>query len=181
LEAMINEVSNGRLDDEAFKKAVLQYRERIFLVILRFIKNREDAKDLTQDTFVKAYRSRAYFRGDSGIYTWLYKIAINLSLNYKSRSRISSFSSLEDEPEIAGHNDPSKGVLNSELGDNIGHAISKLPPRQRMVFILRYYDEMAHAQIGSLLGITEGAVKANYHQAIKKLRAELSQYLEVKV
>jgi len=181
LEAMNNEVRSGRLNDETFKEAVLQYRERIFLVILRFIRNREDARDLTQETFVKAYRSRDYFRGESNVYTWLYKIAINLALNYKNRSRASSFSSLEDGPEIAGTNDPSSGILDRELGQNIDTAISNLPARQRMVFILRYYDEKPHAEIANLLGITEGAVKASYHQAIMKLRAMLSPYLEAEI
>lgn len=181
MEAMNNEVRSGRLNDETFKEAVLQYRERIFLVILRFIRNREDARDLTQETFVKAYRSREFFRGESGVYTWLYKIAINLALNFKNRNRTSSFSSLEDGPELAGTSDPSSAILNSELGQNLDAAILNLPARQRMVFILRYFDEKPHAEIANLLGITEGAVKASYHQAIMKLRAGLSQYLEAEV
>jgi RNA polymerase sigma factor (sigma-70 family) len=173
---MDNEISQGRVDDETFKKAILDYRERIFLVILRFVKNRDDAKDLTQETFIRAYRSRSNFRGDSGIYTWLYKIAINLAINHKSRSHL--MSSLEDTPEIPGSDNPSDGVLSSELGRNIETAVAGLPARQKMVFILHYYEEKPHAEIAGLLGITEGAVKANYHQAIKKLRSGLAAYLK---
>jgi len=178
---MDNEISKGRISDETFKKAIFEYRERIFLVILRFIKNRDDAKDLTQETFIRAYRSIDNFRGDSGIYTWLYKIAINLAINYKNRNRISSFSSIDDVPEISGRENSSDGVLNSELGKKMEAAIATLPTRQKAVFILRYYEEKPHAEIAGLLGISEGAVKAHYHQAIRKLRGELGAYLRAEV
>jgi RNA polymerase sigma-70 factor, ECF subfamily len=174
---MDNEVSQGRVSDETFGRAIMEYRERIFLVILRFTQNREDAKDLTQEAFIRAYRSRDSFRGESGIYTWLYKIAINLAINYKKRSRFSSLSSLDDVPEISGADDPSDIILNTELNQNIDEAIASLPPRQKAVFILHYYEEKPHAEIAGIMGITEGAVKAHYHQAIKKLRNGLSGYL----
>jgi RNA polymerase sigma-70 factor, ECF subfamily len=178
LEAIRNEVPLGKLNDETFSKAVTECRERIFLVLLKYTRNREDAKDLAQETFVRAYRSRAYFRGESSIYTWLYKIAVNLALNYKSRSRISSLVSLEDTSEPVENDNPSHDVLNKETEHQVNLAIQKLPPRQRMVFILRYFEEKPHTEIAKLLGITEGAVKANYHQAIKKLRIELAGYLK---
>ena len=178
LEAMSNEVSGQILNDETFKQAVLEYRERIFLVILRFVRNRDDAKDLAQEAFVKAYRSRNQFRGDSSLYTWLYRIAVNLALNHKSRNRISSLTSIEDTSELMAGGSPVDGMLSNELGGQIDSAIQGLPPRQRMVFILHYYEEKPHAEIGAMLGITEGAVKANYHQAIMKLRAGLSRYIK---
>ncbi len=176
VEAMNNEVSQGRVDDETFKKAIRDYRERIFLVILRFVKNRDDAKDLAQETFIRAYRSRNNFRGDSSIYTWLYRIAINLAINHKNRNH--PMSSLDETPEIPGSDDPSDGLLNTELGRNIEAAVAALPARQRTVFILHYHEEKPHAEIANLLGITEGAVKANYHQAVKKLRNGLAAYMK---
>jgi RNA polymerase sigma factor (sigma-70 family) len=176
VEAMNNEVTKGKVDDETFKKAILDYRERIFLVILRFVKNRDDAKDLTQDVFIRAYRSRDSFRGDSSIFTWLYRIAINLALNHKSRGHV--MSSFDDAPEFPNNDDPSGSLLNAELGRNIEAAVAALPTRQKAVFILRYHEEKSHAEIASILGITEGAVKANYHQAIKKLRRGLKEYVK---
>jgi RNA polymerase sigma factor (sigma-70 family) len=178
---MGNEISKGRVDNESFNRAVLEYRERIFLVILRFVKNREDARDLTQEAFTRAYRSIGSFRGESGIYTWLYKIAINLAINYKARNRLSSFTSLEDNSEISGRDNPSEILLNSELGRMIELAITTLPTRQKAVFILHYYEEKPHAEIAEILGITEGAVKAHYHQAIMKLRDGLTSYLKAGV
>lgn len=165
------------MDDETFAKAVSDYKERIFLVILRFVRNREDAHDLTQEAFVKAYRSRQSFRGDSTLYTWIYRIAVNLALNYKARSKTSAFQSLEDIPELSSGQLPSDGVLQKELRADIDKAVSGLPRRQRMVFNMHYYENKSHAKIGNLLGITEGAVKANYHQAVKKLRGALGRYV----
>ena len=175
---MENEVPLEKLDDKTFRQAVIDYRERIFLVLLRYTRNREDAKDLTQEAFVKAYRSRSSFRGESSIYTWLYKIAINQAINYKSRGRVSSLISLEDTPELIEVSDPSGDILNKEMDDNVNLAIQKLPPRQRMVFVMRYFEDQPNAEIARILGISEGAVKANYHQAIKKMRVELARYLK---
>lgn len=178
---MKNEIKKGRVDDESFKKAIVDYRERIFLVILRFVRNREDARDLTQEAFIRAYRSKESFRGDASLYTWIYRIAVNLALNYKSRSHISSLTSLEDAPEMIEQGDPSDSIGHKELRTRIDLAIAQLPDRQRAVFILRYYEEKPHAEIAEMLGITEGAVKANYHQAIKKLRKELTPYMKAEM
>jgi RNA polymerase sigma factor (sigma-70 family) len=178
---MDNEVSKGRVDDVSFNRAILEYRERIFLVILRFVKNREDARDLTQEAFIRAYRSIDSFRGESGIYTWIYKIAINLAINFKARNRLSTLTSLDDNMEIPGNSNSSDMVLNAELGQKIDSAIATLPKRQKAVFILHYYEEKPHGEIAELLGITEGAVKAHYHQAIMKLRGALMGYLKAGV
>ncbi len=178
---MENEVGKEKLSDETFKKAVLEFRERIFLVILRFVRNRDDARDLTQEAFVRAYRSKSSFRGDSNLYTWIYRIAVNVALNHKSRTHQSNYSSLEDSPEIMGDESPSDNILSRELAQNLEAAIARLPQRQRMVFVLRYYEEKPHAEIAEILGITEGAVKANYHQAIMKLRTFLAPYMKAEV
>jgi RNA polymerase sigma factor (sigma-70 family) len=178
---MKNEIKQGRVDDATFKKAIVEYRERIFLVILRFVRNREDARDLTQEAFIRAYKSRESFRGDASLYTWIYRIAVNLALNHKSRSHISSLTSLEDAAEMVDQVAPSDSIDNKELRGQIESAISLLPDRQRGVFILRYYEEKPHAEIAEMLGITEGAVKANYHQAIKKLRRELTPYMKAEM
>jgi RNA polymerase sigma-70 factor (ECF subfamily) len=178
---MKNEIKQGRVDDATFKKAIVDYRERIFLVILRFVRNREDARDLTQEAFVRAYKSRESFRGDASLYTWIYRIAVNLALNFKSRSHISSLTSLDDAPEMVVHGDPSDSISDKELLSQIESAIAQLPDRQRAVFILRYYEEKPHAEIAEMLGVTEGAVKANYHQAIRKLRKELTPYMKAEM
>jgi len=175
---MRNEVPLGKLDDEVFSRLVLDYRERIFLLILKYVRNRDDARDLTQDVFVRAYRSREGFRGESSPYTWLYRIAVNLALNFKSRGRDSSLVSIEESPEPVRDEGISQSILGRELAQRIDSAVTRLPARQRMVFVLRYYEDKPHAEIAGLLGITEGAVKANFHQALTKLREGLAPYLK---
>ncbi len=167
----------GKISDEDFNEAVVKYRERIFLVILKYVRNRDDARDLTQEAFIRAYRSRESFRGESSLYTWIFRIAVNLALNYKNRSRVSLFSSLEDSPELQGSGDPSSGIMSRELIQKIDEAVGELPNRQRMTFVLRYYEEQPFAEVAKNLDITEGAAKANYHQAIKKLRGKLIPYI----
>lgn len=177
-------------DDEAFGQLVNRYKERIYLVVLRIVKNSDDAKDLAQEAFVKAYYNRQTFRAKSGFFTWVYRIAVNIALNYVSRNRdrqtesieevapkalLSSKSQLANAPLISTGSD---GIENKELSRAISNAIDKLPPRQRTVFVLRHYEEKPHAEIASILSITEGAVKANYHQAVHKLKEYLSLYLK---
>lgn len=147
-------------------------------MILKYVRNRDDAKDLTQEAFLRAYRSRNSFRGDSSLYTWIFRIAVNLALNFKERSRVSDFSSLDESRPFYSESDPSSAIRDKELSGAIDRAIALLPPRQRMTFVLRYYDEMPFSEIAGNLGITEGAAKANYHQAVKKMQGGLSGYLK---
>ncbi|MEE9553107.1 MAG: RNA polymerase sigma factor [candidate division Zixibacteria bacterium] len=168
----------GKIDDDLFKEAIVNYKERIFLVILKYVRNRDDAKDLTQEAFLRAYRSRNSFRGESSLYTWIFRIAVNLALNFKERSRVSDHSSLDDSPPLYSDSDPLETVKSRELSSSIDRAVKLLPERQRMTFVLRYYEEMPFARVAENLGITEGAAKANYHQALKKLKGSLQPFME---
>jgi RNA polymerase sigma-70 factor (ECF subfamily) len=177
MDEMKHEDPEGRTDEEAFRKAVTDYRERIYLMLLKYVRNREDAKDLTQETFIKAYNSLGSFRGESGLYTWIYRIAVNLAINFKTRSNISSFRSIDDTYGIFSQNSPTDDILKNELSGKIDESVSKLPEKQRMVFVLRYYEEKPYSEIAEMLGTTEGAAKANYHHAIRKLKSDLGGYL----
>ncbi len=176
MDDMKREKPRGNFNEEAFKKAVVDYRERIYLVLLKYVRNRDDAKDLTQETFVKAYNSLAKFRGESGFYTWFYRIAINLAINFKSRDKTTAFQSIEESTLTYAEKPATDRLLNKEISQKIDDAVKILPERQKMVFVLRYYEERPYSEISDLLGITEGASKANYHHALKKLRNELEPY-----
>jgi RNA polymerase sigma factor (sigma-70 family) len=176
MDKMTDGDSKGTISDEAFEKAVNDYRERIFLVILKYVRNREDAKDLTQEAFVRAFRARDSFRGESGLYTWIFRIAVNLAINHKTRNHDTRLSSLEYSPDLRASSDPVRDVTKRELGQFVDRAVAGLPGRQRMAFVLRYYEDMAFAKVAETMGITDGAAKANYHQAVKKLQKELQPY-----
>jgi RNA polymerase sigma-70 factor (ECF subfamily) len=168
---------NITLDDKTFGQLVNKYKERIYSVVLRIVRNKEEAKDLAQEAFVKAYKSRASFRAESAFYTWVYRIAVNLALNYVNRNRERRAESIENAIPAALTEPATDKIEQAELGEAIAAAIEKLPARQRTVFVLRHYEEKAHAEIAKILSITEGAVKANYFQAVQKLKAALSGYL----
>ena len=180
----MNETRNDdpgvKIDEKAFAKAVTDYRERIYLMLLKYVRNREDAKDLTQEAFIKAYNSLGSFRGESGLYTWIYRIAVNLAINFKSRSKLSSLKSIDDASGIYSDDSPSDNILQRELSSKIDESVKTLPERQRMVFVLRYYEEQPYSEISKILGITEGAAKANYHHAINKMKTELADYVKEK-
>ena len=164
-------------DDRVFGQLVNRYKERIYSVVLRIVKNRDEAKDLAQEAFVKAYRNRQSFRAESAFYTWVYRIAVNLSLNFIKRDRGRQAESIDTiVPTAFSESMPDK-LEQAELGQAIAEAIDKLPARQKTVFVLRHYEEKPHAEIAEILSITEGAVKANYHQAVQKLKTYLGLYL----
>lgn len=163
--------------EKAFEQAVIDYRERIYLMLLKYVRNRDDAKDLTQEAFIKAYNSLDSFRGESNLYTWIYRIAVNLAINFKSRSKTSAFKSIDSAQGVYSGDSPSDDILQNELSSRIDDSVKKMPKRQRMVFVLRYYEEQPYSEIARTLGISEGAAKANYHHAVKKLKADLGDYV----
>lgn len=168
-----------RGDERSFNLLVERHRERIYLLIWRMVRNREDALDLSQEVFVKAYRKLKSFRHESNFYTWLYRIAVNLALNFARREKFRSFLSLSDlSRELVSGSLPSEEIERDQLSSRIDRAIIELPEKQRMVFILRHYEEMSVKEVADLLGKSEGTIKANYFQAIKKLRRSLKSYVE---
>lgn len=164
-------------DDNAFGQLVNQYKERIYLVVLRIVKNKDEAKDIAQEAFVKAYYNRQSFRAESGFYTWVYRIAVNLALNYVKRNRDRQAESIEDISPSRLAVSQTDSLENAELGKAISNAVEKLPARQKTIFVLRHYEEKPYSEIASILSITEGAAKASYFQAIQKLKDYLSIYL----
>lgn len=166
-------------DERSFNLLVERHRERIYLLIWRMVRNREDALDLSQEVFVKAYRKLKSFRHESNFYTWLYRIAVNLALNFARREKFRSFLSLSNlSRELVSGSSPLEDMERDQLSSRIDRAIIELPEKQRMVFILRHYEEMSVKEVADLLGKSEGTVKANYFQAVKKLQRSLKSYVE---
>ena len=166
-------------EQRSFNLLVERYRERIYLLVWRMVRNREDALDLSQEVFVKAYKNLKSFRHESNFYTWLYRIAVNLSLNFTKREKFKSFLSLSDlSDRFTSGSSPSEDLERDQLSGLIDRAVMKLPEKQRAVFILRHYEELSIREVAELLGRSEGTIKANYYQAIKKLQEFLKPYVE---
>ena len=169
---LVKEVQSG--NENAFNQLVLKYQKRIFNLVYRMVRNIEEAKDLTQEIFVKAYQGLKNFKGEASFSTWLHQIAINSAINYSSARKWKNLVSIFEvkEPEASWGN-PTQDLKQEQINRTIDAAILSLPPQQRSVFILRHYEELPYQEIAKMTGRTEGALKANYFQAVKKLQKKL--------
>ncbi len=155
---------------EAFGEVINQYSEPLYWQIRRMVENHDDANDLLQNTFMKAWSSLDNFRGDAKLSTWLYKIAINESISHLSRERKRLHLSLDDEEShLVDLIEADTFVDGDELALKLRKAVASLPEKQRIVFNMRYYDEMKYEDMSEILGTSVGALKASYHIAAKKI------------
>ncbi len=166
---LIHEFKNG--NDKAFNLLVLRYQEKIYWVVRRLLPDHDEADDVVQDIFVKVYRSLNSFKGDSSFYTWLYRIAVNLSLNEIRRKKNRKTFALDDT--IMQHESdemlPLERMERDERTRLIKEAIARLPEKQKKVFVLRYYEELPYEEISKILKTSVGGLKANYFHAVKKI------------
>ncbi|MHB1050468.1 MAG: RNA polymerase sigma factor [Bacteroidota bacterium] len=167
---LIREFNRG--NDQAFNQLVLRYQEKVYWIVRRMISDHDEANDLTQNIFIKAYHSLYSFKGNSTFYTWLYRIAVNLTLNEIRRKKIRQIFSLErEEPlQIASKDDqPLEQLEKSEQKMIIRQAIDRLPEKQKLVFVLRYYEELPYDEISKILKTSVGGLKANYFHAVRNI------------
>jgi len=158
-------------DETAFNAIVLRYQEKIYWVVRRLVNSHDDADDVVQEVFVKAYEGLRSFRGDAQIYTWLYRIAVNASLNYVRLRRVKEFFRFEETiaPETIEHQTPEDIVESNEQREIIEQAVASLPEKQKAVFILRYYEQLTYEEIANILKTSVGGLKANYFHAVRKI------------
>ncbi|HIA64725.1 TPA: sigma-70 family RNA polymerase sigma factor [Candidatus Poribacteria bacterium] len=179
----VQKVKSG--DTEAFGELVRRYQKRIYELAYRFARHPEEAYDLSQEIFLKAFNALDRFRGSSGFYTWLYKIAQNTCIDYTRRK--STWSELpfsNDFPLDDSWLHPrtiddftTKSLEIQELSKEINSAINQLSSRQKQVFILRHYEGLALRDIADVLDLKVGSVKAHLFNAIRKLRIRLTPYI----
>jgi RNA polymerase sigma-70 factor (ECF subfamily) len=156
--------------EKAFTAIIKKYQERLYWHIRRMVVEHEDANDVLQNMFVKVWNGLANFREDSQLYTWLYRIATNESLTFlDQQKRRSSVSIDEEDTGLTNKVKASEGFDANRLEWKLQLAIQKLPEKQRIVFNLRYYDELPYEQMSKILETSEGALKASYHHAAKKI------------
>lgn len=164
----------ARLKDEkeraaAFSVIVNRYSQQIYWHIRRMVLSHDDTDDLVQNTFIKAWTNIDKFRGDSKISTWLYRIAINETLNFLGKNQNNIVSINSPEGAIAEQLE-SDTHFNGEKADALlQEAIHRLPEKQRLTFNMKYYDEMKYEEMSEILGTSVGALKASYHIAVKKI------------
>ena len=155
---------------EAFECIVKEYSEQLYWQIRRMVLSHDDANDLLQNTFIKAWTNIDYFRGDAKISTWLYRIALNECLTFLNKQRATTQLSIEDvQAEMLDKLETDLYFDGDETQKIFLKAVHALPEKQQMVFNLKYFKEMKYEEISEILGTSIGALKASYHHAIKKI------------
>ena len=160
----------------AFDVLVARHRRTVYQLCYRFVGNHEDANDLSQEVFLRAYRGLSRFRGNAALSTWLYRIGVNACLNHVGvKKALSLADPIEPERHIDDRSeDPVESVVREERAALVRAAIAQLPDKQRATLILRTYHELSHQEIADILGNSVGAVKANFFHALRNLKQLLA-------
>ena len=170
--AILEEFKVEATKERAFNKLVRKYQERLYWHVRRMVVGHEDANDVMQNVFIKVWKNLDRFRAEANLYTWLYRIATNESLTHIDKAkRRQSLSLSDDESPLANTLQAQQGFDASKLEWRLQQAIASLPDKQRLVFNLRYYDEMPYEEMSDVTGTSVGALKASYHHAVKKVEA----------
>lgn len=183
-DALVERFQKG--DTEAFNPLVLKYQKKIYNFLYRRLRDRETAEDLCQEVFLKAFKALPNFKGDSTFYSWIYRIAINCSIDFqrqRNRVKFLTFEELSFDADdvlrmVHAYPSPEMIAETEELGRIIRMAVRKLPPGQRRVFNLRHRRALAIKEIAVLLNRSEGTVKAHLHHAHQRLQGMLLPYLQ---
>jgi RNA polymerase sigma factor (sigma-70 family) len=156
--------------EKAFTAIIKKYQEKLYWHIRRMVVEHEDANDVLQNVFIRVWNGLENFREDSQLYTWLYRIATNECLSFLEQQKKKSTASFDDmESGLSNKIVADKDFDPNKLEWKLQLAIQQLPEKQRIVFSLRYYDEMPYEQMSRVLETSEGALKASYHHAVKKI------------
>ena len=161
--------------DEAFRLLLTKYQQKVYWHIRRMVISHDDTDDLVQDVFLKVWKSLSNFRNDSQLYTWLYRIATNESITFLKRKKIRNSVSIDDDE---GKN-MVKTLAESPYFDGdkaqmkLQKALLTLPEKQRLVFNMKYFDDLKYEDISEILGTSVGALKASFHIAVKKIEQQL--------
>lgn len=174
---LIKQLHDPKQAAKAFDVLLQIYSEQIYWQIRRMVLNHDDANDIVQNVFIKAWNNLQNFRGEAKLSTWLFKIAINESINFinKEKHRIQGSGEDAEESFLISNLEADEYFDGDALQEELQKAIAKLPEKQRLVFNMRYYDEMKYEEMSEVLGTSVGALKASYHHAVKKITEMLLQ------
>jgi RNA polymerase sigma factor (sigma-70 family) len=167
-DAIIEMIRKPSSREEGFRQLVIKYQRRLYDVVRIRMKTHEDTDDVLQNTFLKIFRHIGSFEGRSELFTWMYRIACNEVVDQQKRNSRMKLVELENRETIMAD----AFVDNDDVTRSLQNAIARLPERQQTVFRMRYFDDMAYKEISEILGVSEGALKASFHHAVKKIEEE---------
>jgi len=176
---LISAYKNG--DISGYNEIVLRYQKQVYWVIRKMVNSHDDADDLTQEVFIKIYSALKDFREESNLFTWLYRIATNYSINHIRKAKVRNTVSFEVVTQSIESNEKKsdEAIDENTRRKVLEEAIETLPAQQRAVFNMRYYDELSYEEISKILKKSVGGIKANYFHAVKKLGDHLKQKMKI--
>lgn len=170
-EQLLQLYREGR-DELAFSGIVKKYQQKLYYHIRRMVKNHDDADDVLQNTFIKAWAGLKNFREEANLYTWLYRIATNETLTFLSKNK--NMTMVPADKTLSRQAAAEPGLGGDEIYRKLQQAIDTLPDKQKMVFNMKYFEEMPYEEMSAILDTSVGALKASYHHAVKKIEEFLT-------
>ncbi len=179
---LIVDILNPETRRKAFEALIKKYQQKIYWHIRKMVIDHDDADDVVQETFIKVWQALPNFRGDAQLYTWLYRIATNESLNFLQKKRRQNHVPLDNDDSLDLLNTLESSISQDYIsGDEIQlklqKALLQLPDKQRLVFNMKYYDDLKYEEISEITGTSVGALKASYHLAVKKIEDSLTKQI----
>lgn len=173
---LVNKLLEPKTREAAFRKLVDSFGQQLYWQIRKIVISHHDANDVLQNVFIKVWQNLNSFRGDAKLTTWLYRIAVNESLTFLSKERAKHNISIDDEDVFLLSSLESDAYFDGgEAEKELQKAILTLPDKQRLVFNMKYFDDMKYSEISEILETSEGALKASYHHAVKKIEEYFSK------
>lgn len=162
----------------AYEELAAKYYRRVFMVILGMVHHRDDAMEVAQETFYRAFKNIRRFKGGSNFYTWVYRIAVNLAIDFQRRQKRSVMDLKENMDEVVvdaetSGGDPFREINDRRLGEKLLHAINELTPDHKAVIVMRAVEGLSYKEIGRIMGCSEGTIMSRLHYARKKLQEKL--------
>jgi RNA polymerase sigma factor (sigma-70 family) len=173
---ILDRFANVKTRNDAFNVLVRQYQQRLYWHIRKMVLDHDDADDILQNTFIKAFKALDNFREDSKIYTWLYKIATNECITFLNNKKKRFFVPMVDvEYQLSQNLETDTYFSGDRIQMKLQQALLTLPDKQRLVFNMKYFDDLKYEEISEILGTSVGALKASYHHAVKKIEEFIKQ------
>lgn len=166
---LVEMLREPRTRREGFAVLVKQYSEKLYWKVRRIVLSHEDANDVLQNVFIKVWSNLQNFQGKSSLSTWLYRIAINESLDFLRKQKLADKVSADEDDSVASRLMSDEYFDGDEVQARLQEAVARLPEVQRTVFHLKYFEEMKYSEMSQILNTSEGALKASYHLAVKKI------------
>ncbi len=173
---LLAKIKNPETTSYGFNLLVRAYQQRVYWHVRKMVIDHDDADDLTQEVFIKIHKAIGAFREDSQLFTWIYRIATNECLTFLNKKRRRFFLPLEDVgKELSAKVDTSDDISGEDIQKKLQKALLKLPDKQRLVFNMKYFDELSYEDMSEITSTSVGALKASYHHAVKKIEDYLTQ------